>query len=261
MHPFLEYLVSINFMNLELTCFFTNTGRKKSFFGAGRQARVCFDFMMFFQLKLDALIVSKKGERHTNLPSDSELKMCELDDFTRDDCKNYDVLIAVNEVLNDEIEALLEDKGFTHIYTNNNWKVFNEQIRELYFQWEFERRGVSLEDDFIKVGKFKIKNYKKINSNEYKTNLFTEFFDILLPGLWNDDTRCIEGPYEFEECKLDEGDIVIDAGANIGLFSNYAASRVGDNGKIYAFEPTSSTCEIIKNNIDEYDNGNLWKKR
>ncbi|MEA5066920.1 MAG: FkbM family methyltransferase, partial [Eubacteriales bacterium] len=44
----------------------------------------------------------------------------------------------------------------------------------------------------------------------------------------------IEGPYENENVALTEGDVVLDCGANIGLFSCYAASR---KCTTYAFEP------------------------
>jgi hypothetical protein len=33
---------------------------------------------------------------------------------------------------------------------------------------------------------------------------------------------------------------VIDAGANIGIYSLLAAKRIGDNGKIWSFEPSQT---------------------
>ena len=51
-----------------------------------------------------------------------------------------------------------------------------------------------------------------------------------------------EGPYEYKEVKLIKGDIVIDAGANVGEFSALVSVR---GGQAYAFEP-------IKNTIDAY---------
>lgn len=46
-----------------------------------------------------------------------------------------------------------------------------------------------------------------------------------------------------------EGMVVIDAGANIGIYSLIAASIVGIKGKVYSFEPTPRTFEILTNNI------------
>lgn len=48
---------------------------------------------------------------------------------------------------------------------------------------------------------------------------------------------------------LKDGDVVIDVGANIGLFSLLGSRYVGQAGRIYAFEPTSATFEILKENI------------
>lgn len=51
---------------------------------------------------------------------------------------------------------------------------------------------------------------------------------------------------------LKPGDQFIDMGANSGLFTIYAARRVGNEGQIFAFEPTDTTykklCENIKLN-------------
>ena len=57
-----------------------------------------------------------------------------------------------------------------------------------------------------------------------------------------------EGPYEDGEVTLREGDIVIDAGANMGIFSVLAAARKAKT--IYAFEPLKEICEICKCNAE-----------
>jgi len=49
--------------------------------------------------------------------------------------------------------------------------------------------------------------------------------------------------------KIKEGDLVIDAGANIGLFSILASQKVGRTGKIFAFEPIEQTRELLARNI------------
>ena len=43
---------------------------------------------------------------------------------------------------------------------------------------------------------------------------------------------------------------VIDIGAHIGLYTLLAARAVGDNGKIYSFEPTLKTFNLLKQNIN-----------
>jgi FkbM family methyltransferase len=42
---------------------------------------------------------------------------------------------------------------------------------------------------------------------------------------------------------------VLDIGANIGLFSLLASNKIGNDGKIYAFEPIKKTNEVLKENL------------
>ncbi|MDG7037177.1 MAG: FkbM family methyltransferase [Nitrososphaerota archaeon] len=49
--------------------------------------------------------------------------------------------------------------------------------------------------------------------------------------------------------KIQKGDVVIDAGANIGVFTIIASTLTGTNGKIIAIEPDPGNIKILKNNI------------
>ena len=53
------------------------------------------------------------------------------------------------------------------------------------------------------------------------------------------------------------GMTVIDVGAHIGLLSVIMAQKAGDNGRVYSFEPTPSTYQILKNTIKINKMGNL----
>ena len=60
-------------------------------------------------------------------------------------------------------------------------------------------------------------------------------------------------PYEtilFREA-LQEGMVVVDIGANIGLFSVIAATRVGESGSVIAFEPEPENYALLKKNIEK----------
>lgn len=86
------------------------------------------------------------------------------------------------------------------------------------------------------VNPFK-KNYDYILSWIYEVG------DLLLPSLFNDYRLVDEGPYEFGAVVLKLGGTVLDCGANIGLFSMYAASR---DCNVYAFEPLQEAMEYLK---------------
>lgn len=95
------------------------------------------------------------------------------------------------------------------------------------------------------------------NSLEKMNTLIYVFEDVLLfPCFLNDDYHkeiveyydqyMIEGPYGYIDGLFDvtvkENDVVIDAGAWIGDFSAYAASK---GATVYAFEPTNESFQLL----------------
>lgn len=48
---------------------------------------------------------------------------------------------------------------------------------------------------------------------------------------------------------LKPGMTFIDAGANVGLYSVLAALRVGPDGKVWAFEPSAVTFDLLRRNL------------
>lgn len=49
---------------------------------------------------------------------------------------------------------------------------------------------------------------------------------------------------------LKKGDVVIDAGAYSGLFTIYASKKVGNNGKVLAYEPNPYNLVFLRKNIE-----------
>jgi FkbM family methyltransferase len=54
---------------------------------------------------------------------------------------------------------------------------------------------------------------------------------------------------DFLNAFLKPGDVFVDVGANIGIFSLIAARRVGKKGRVYAFEPTPETFSRLQDNV------------
>lgn len=46
------------------------------------------------------------------------------------------------------------------------------------------------------------------------------------------------------------GDSVIDVGANFGLYTRFLSEAVGENGNVYAFEPTFDMYRVLRNNAE-----------
>jgi predicted O-methyltransferase YrrM len=49
--------------------------------------------------------------------------------------------------------------------------------------------------------------------------------------------------------KMNEGDLFVDVGANIGVYTLHASRRVGVEGKIISFEPTPETFSDLQQNV------------
>ncbi len=59
-----------------------------------------------------------------------------------------------------------------------------------------------------------------------------------------------EGPYEYFDVRVRQGDVVIDAGANFGVFSILAAKK---GGLVHSFEPQDVCFEILSRNVEIND--------
>jgi len=89
--------------------------------------------------------------------------------------------------------------------------------------------------------------------------LIDQYVEILLPYLdasletKNKVQRVTPGrlrePYEYGGAVLKKGDCIIDAGANVGMFSIFAAQRINDSGIIYAFEPMPAPRKLLEANL------------
>jgi FkbM family methyltransferase len=77
----------------------------------------------------------------------------------------------------------------------------------------------------------------------------------LYPGNETSQAIFITGRYEPNEfCLLAKilkpGMTFLDVGANMGLYSLFAARKVGNDGRVLAFEPSSREWKIAKNNVE-----------
>lgn len=65
-------------------------------------------------------------------------------------------------------------------------------------------------------------------------------------------------PFETELVKkeIKKGDVVLDIGANIGYYTLIFAKLVGENGKVFAFEPDPTNFSLLKKNVEINGYGN-----
>lgn len=107
--------------------------------------------------------------------------------------------------------------------------------------------------DFLSIEDIKISCMKGHEINTF----WYEFPDLVLPYVLEKHGKryaydelnqlFIEGPYELNEnISISEGDVVIDCGANLGLFSVIAGSKAKT---VYAFEPDPDVIGRLQNTV------------
>ncbi|MBN1850754.1 MAG: FkbM family methyltransferase [Deltaproteobacteria bacterium] len=98
-----------------------------------------------------------------------------------------------------------------------------------------------------------------VRGKAYKDNIDLAEYQI---ELWLDDNIdfliWLYGYYEIHESRmflslLKPDNVVVDVGANIGYYSLLAASRTGNGGKVFAFEPVPLTFFRLKKNVQRIE--------
>lgn len=66
-----------------------------------------------------------------------------------------------------------------------------------------------------------------------------------------------EPEYSLLEKWLNNGDFVLDIGANVGHYTRKISDLIGTNGRVIAFEPVRETFELLASNITRYQYQNV----
>ncbi len=129
--------------------------------------------------------------------------------------------------------------------TNEDYKDFIEYLDVFYKNGDFYEIETSY--GRIVLPRPTLEHYKCFKA---------EFLDIIMPSLTTKNSRLasnipyLEGPYENGNVQLSKGDIVLDLGANYGLFSSLASSK---GCQVYAFEPTEEIIKQFLSRLTEID--------
>ena len=138
----------------------------------------------------------------------------------------------------------------------------NSLIRGEFHYWLMVYFFTGKVTHYLGIDQKRFNNYLKLCQlqlveTEFSDNVMSYFYEIIvgdkyygkvpseLSGLFAD---MGDGPYEIDTVQIHAGDVVIDAGANVGIFSLLAAKKGAD--KIYAFEPQERILGYLHKNID-----------
>jgi len=139
-----------------------------------------------------------------------------------------------------------------YIYEYMTLSANKRYTRTDYYIKKYFNITKSGSDYLLERGDFKI----AIPENFFlKNNVMLGFLTVYFDIIYTNQVKfpipfiVIEGNYEYGEVRVKPGDYIIDAGANLGVFSTYYAPKVGSEGKIFAFEPMPEIYKIVLNQI------------
>lgn len=136
----------------------------------------------------------------------------------------------------DLLEQKLKDLGFTTYRLPGYKVIYASKMRKNYW---LNRGGIIESRNLFETSRvFSWENMNEGRQDGYNhlMNEMHHAFDQYTKG----------NVYERYGCIIEEGDIVVDAGANVGVFSNYAYHKGAS--KIYAFEPADTAFECLVRN-------------
>ena len=81
--------------------------------------------------------------------------------------------------------------------------------------------------------------------------------DLITPYVLREQENWFEIEISFVRKLLRSGDHVIDIGANYGLYTIPMSKLIGEYGKLFSFEPASSTSGCLQQSIESNENENI----
>lgn len=209
--------------------------KKVAIYGAKNMGEIVGKLLRHYKLQIACYIVSD-GQAHSNKLNDVEIK--ELNQASSMLSKDTPIILALNKCYHAEVIVELKKKGFENIIDS----MIEDQV--VLFQ-DIYRSIIEKNGCVIKEGFLSKENYRQIDpfTDKRLNSFFLEAGDLFLPGICENQDWFTEGPYELGNIQIQQEDVVIDCGANIGIFSCYAASKGAS--KVYAFEPLPAALEVL----------------
>lgn len=212
-------------------------GKSVLVYGGGTLARFVVKMLIKKNIRVVGMAVTSLTSENAQKCDDIAIK--KLEDWS-DHFGKAVVLVATSKYYHNEIKEYCESHGFKEFVFLDS-ELLYESLR-----CYFSDKEVSLDNSYFTMGNGNYINpiVNPLVSKTQFENIFVSCIgDFVIPSVYNDFSMIYEGPYELGEVAVSNGDIVLDLGANLGVFSVYAAAK---GGTAYAFEPTGALGNVIK---------------
>ena len=223
-----------------------NCSKKIYILGNGGMGTSLYEYLMALGIGVQGFLVNDDHyeESMSNTIKVSDLKL-----------SPQEVLVIV--AIRDNQKAVSKSvimKGYDTIYVNYPRDMLD--IYGEYYKRLFRKVNVDFDSNYINYKGYIFINPFKLDEGR-ELDWYLEARDNILPELFGDYSLVYEGSYFYGNNQIDEQDVVIDAGANIGLFSSVAAKK---GGIVYAFEPDENNVKYLKEIAQVFPNIKIVKK-
>lgn len=227
---------------LQLTNVLIGSGKRYVVYGCGEAAIVLSRALSLMENEVCAFVCTDGYKKTDTLAG---IKVYELSDYMSNHFDKDGKPLVLNTVKKDEkkVEYMFQKyikDGIKYYHVNATEDVV--QFHSFFYRDYFISKRADITGDYLKAKGHTFINPFTSENISYVLSFFVECCDLILPELYGDLSMVFEGPYEYENVKLQKEDVVIDCGSNIGLFASIAAKK---SRKVYAFEPIEKACRYI----------------
>lgn len=224
-------------------------------YGYGESGRILKNVLELFHQKVFCFLCSTGYKEIMEVEG---IPVFELSEYLKDKKEGDFSDIILMTIRMGGVNAIL--KNISDCLENPLYQVNSPQdickIYTYFYQNYFEQRGVNISGAYIKLKETEFINPFQAEQ-PYALSFFTLCGDIILPVFYQDFSYIDEGEYEIAPVLVEQDDIVIDCGSNIGLFSIVTAKHCA---KVYAFECVPNIYQYISKISEKYKNIVLVKK-
>lgn len=207
--------------------------RKIAVIGAGNIGQEVILYLKKQKYKQEIICIVDDGCKKMN--SYQDISVLEMSEFI--EMKNIQEFLFINTVTSIETNVyheLLYKKGIENIVDLNTEEIQAELSINRVKDY-LNKREIRMDEPVLKIGNFIFPTPFLDKSIGVQMTFARDAGDLIFPIWLKDNHMCVSGPYESEHVRIEEGDVVIDIGANIGIGIANAVARGCE--KVYAIEP------------------------
>ncbi len=217
-------------------------------YGLGTSGRLLVDLCIQYGIPIQGIIVGN-GYKEDEISHRGGVKIYDVLEVKDINFENCIMLYTVKQPKEAVLQSLSWNKD---TLVDVSSVSFYQKMLRIYYNNFFESMNVGEfeKSDILNIEGMKLLNPKMHERSEKVYEGFLqEIGDLLLPAIWNNYDRIDEGAYEDGNVNINEGDIVFDCGANVGVFSAVCANK---KAKVFAFEPDTNVYNYLKAQSDLY---------